>query len=611
MLRLEKTMYSYKVLLSILCGFLVCPISNNHDVAKTKVDNNSFINIKDRDNDYIRETPKDLGQIGNPDYVKIEDYDHCQETSFEIVSYFSNLYEYQASNDVGSCGFVSLCEVLSYYDTFHNDSIIPEAYDRSLSTCLSESEVKQHSPGIIRESYIENQNYTYYDFCHDTMEYNLQSRLTVLNNQLRNTDNNGSHLDGGQAIANFNTSIGGWSYNNLLSEFYSNTPNISFSVTEINNYSEEQYTQNQLLNLTKAFIYSGYPVIVEVKQLGSNGVFGGYHSVVAYEVLDETVYANYGWGSYLTHTPLLNNPQGYNFIEGIYIVSFRSSLHTHSNNYRFGTKSYCGCNLDDTITIKYQPMFTNLPPTIHWMKNGFDETEFYRISIKGAGSDIELVSFMADKNEATLSINQWNTLMESSFLSFEFYLRRFNNNLDYLYGFNKTTFYKSNDALSTLSIAPIGLLFPDSYCSSEVETQRQIGELTFLTRRLRTGFIQYETINLSPRRENAGLAYLELEFTVDIYMIELDISFWGPHEFTNSSNATGYIQFKNSSGDYVNIIDLYNDISLSTDRTNQNHIYLVLPEKTNIIRFYTTAEAIGNTNRGRISIGSFVFYYDL
>ena len=41
-------MYSYKVLLSILLGFLVYPISNNHNVAKTKIDNNSFININDR-----------------------------------------------------------------------------------------------------------------------------------------------------------------------------------------------------------------------------------------------------------------------------------------------------------------------------------------------------------------------------------------------------------------------------------------------------------------------------------------------------------------------------------------------------------------------------------
>ena len=54
-------------------------------------------------------------------------------SQLNMVNYFSNLNTFSPSNKGGSCGFVSLAQVLSYYDTFYNDSIIPEQYDKNLS----------------------------------------------------------------------------------------------------------------------------------------------------------------------------------------------------------------------------------------------------------------------------------------------------------------------------------------------------------------------------------------------------------------------------------------------------------------------------------------------
>ena len=47
-----------------------------------------------------------------------------------ITKYFKNLYKYSPENSYGSCGYVSFIQYLSYYDTFYNDSIIPENYEQ-------------------------------------------------------------------------------------------------------------------------------------------------------------------------------------------------------------------------------------------------------------------------------------------------------------------------------------------------------------------------------------------------------------------------------------------------------------------------------------------------
>lgn len=551
--------------------------------------------------------PRDLGTKGSADYVEITTNNLTQTTSFNLTNYFTNLIDYSAYNSVGSCAYVSLCGLLSYYDTFHNDAIIPEAYDRCNTSATTETEAKLISPGVARVPYDATQYGSYYNFCHQTMSDNLQSKLTVLQNQLSGTDNDGVSINNQNIqTPNFSGQIQGDSYQNLLNEFYANS-DFNIQVSRI----RDGYTQEQKLFYLKAILYSGYPAIVEIKRFVNN-IEVAYHSVIAYEIdAEENVYANYGWGAYGNHFTILGGPEGYNYIEAIYTFSMFEVPHSHSNNYCFGNMHFCGCNLDDTIHIKQQYLYVNVPPILYWMRNVDYSDEFYRITVYGHGSGSEIFTFMASSNEVHLSLNQWNMLMESGYSAFDFYLRRYNNSFDFQYLPTITTLYKSNNSVNMCGMAPISFLLPDSYCPTVEETYRQVGDLHFTLRRLRTGFIQYETVNLSPRRQGAGLAFLEMEFDAEVTMIEVDISFWGRHEATDSSNATGYIQYKDSQNSYQNLIDLYNDITLSKDRYNQNHLYLMLPERSSFIRFYTTAEAVGNTNKGRIAIGGLnVYYFD-
>ena len=77
--------------------------------------------------------------------------------------YFSNLADNIGKNTKGSCGFVAVGMILSFYDTYWDDSTIPETYD-SPCELFSESILQStSSPGIVMEpnsiAYANQQTY--------------------------------------------------------------------------------------------------------------------------------------------------------------------------------------------------------------------------------------------------------------------------------------------------------------------------------------------------------------------------------------------------------------------------------------------------------------------
>lgn len=123
------------------------------------------------------------------------------------------------------------------------------------------------------------------------------------------------------------------------------------------------------------------------------------------------------------------------------------------------------------------------------------------------------------------------------------------------------------------------------------------------TRRLRTGYIEEEYINLSSRRLNAGIAYLEYNCPSYIKKLKINISFWSNAEMYVSGLDKAEIQYLDTEGNWQKLFDLLDDISLSTDRENQNTIYLHFPKETSTFRIYAENDALGDRNKGRISIG--------
>lgn len=73
------------------------------------------------------------------------------QTNYYSTYYFSQLKQNFGNNIKGSCTYVALAMLLSYYDSYWNDSIIPEGYD--MISMLEENELPLlvESPGIYTE----------------------------------------------------------------------------------------------------------------------------------------------------------------------------------------------------------------------------------------------------------------------------------------------------------------------------------------------------------------------------------------------------------------------------------------------------------------------------
>lgn len=256
-------------------------------------------------------------------------------TTFNMNFYFKYLYQYSPVNSDGSCGFVSLIQVMSYYDTFYNDNVISEVYDRTKTNATTLSQAKKTSPGVVSEGRNPEIYPTYYDFCSNTYSYNFQSKLTIIYNNIIGTNQ-----------YNFENSLGIWNYQSVLNSYYGNSQNVI--VNSCSNLSNAQY-----INIIRNNIDSKIPVIVHIRktQIINNEVSYLYHSVVAYDYDDSGIYANFGWGNGSTHKLLLGGDYGYDTIYYIGTLDFSNMGHLHSDNYIISGHHYCGCNQNNTELI--------------------------------------------------------------------------------------------------------------------------------------------------------------------------------------------------------------------------------------------------------------------
>ena len=150
--------------------------------------------------------------------------------------------------------------------------------------------------------------------------------------------------------------------------------------------------------------------------------------------------------------------------------------------------------------------------------------------------------------------------------------------------------------------------FPQSYFYNEEaknhEFYNSLIDVPFITRRKRCGFIEGEYVVLSPRKEDAGTAYLVYQFSQNIEQIMVDLTLWGEYEYLSPTDSFAAIQYRDSDGNWVTALDLLNDITLSTDRNFPDTYSVRFPNGVKVFRFYVTSGLVGTWNKGRICIGT-------
>lgn len=540
-------------------------------------------------------------------YCDCDDLSYYPSTSFNMVDFFKNAYEYIPWNSAGSCGYVSLIEVMSFYDTFYNDDIIPENYDRHFEYATNIDESIADSPGVVRQSYDPTSYDSYYDFCYRTQSFDLQSKLSIINNLINNN-----------STYSFNPSIGGGEYQSLLNAFYSNSNNVLVNDHYFDNVAD-------YVELIKDVIDTGNPAIVQVcNSSPSSPNDYDHHSVVVYDYDSFGLYMNNGLYRTNTHSLLFND---YNKIYGVYVLDYSNMGHSHSNNYVINGECFCGCNVEVSgLQFESSPEWTNVPPTIKWIKNIYDPTESYTIGFKHSINGSFIASTHTNKNRFTPSYCQWKSIMDNLNGWIYVCLQRHSDVFHYDYN-SHLAFFKPVYRLNSFKISPCEYGFADAYpVDSKIaeKYQRMLipnSSVPFRTRRFRTGYIHNEYIVMSCIRENVNEAYIEYAFNSPISGIQVDLSYWRSpsYEYLTSSNGLAELQFwvePNVSnlfqGRWERALDLLSEeTNLPTDRTKQTRYEINFTTQVYSFRFYSKTNVTyhNNNNKGRICIGDLIIRF--
>lgn len=218
----------------------------------------------------------------------------------------SNQYQYY-----GSCGYVAMEMVLSYYDSVITDNVIAESYDVTSSksftsyTAIQTSSYTQ-SPGI-------NDNFhSYLINMGRTQGYTQSTSYEIANADI--------------------------------------APLFTYYFTSRNITSSAYYTSTNTnkVQFCKSAISSGYPVIIHIIGIDTSIYpVSLSHDVVGYKYDSSGIYVNLGWKSTQTSVCISN----YTIDSAVYASI--SATHSHSNNYLWtcsgcsGTICPCGnktCN---------------------------------------------------------------------------------------------------------------------------------------------------------------------------------------------------------------------------------------------------------------------------
>ena len=159
--------------------------------------------------------------------------------------------------------------------------------------------------------------------------------------------------------------------------------------------------------------------------------------------------------------------------------------------------------------------------------------------------------------------------------------------------------------------------FPQQYNNSELSKTIIKNNENINIRRLRTGYINEKGlsgsgdwhITMSAKKQGAGAAYLEYEFSKSINFIYFDIRLWSSNEGISNSNGEAKLQCRDSSGNWVDAIDFLdsnqNTGGFSSDVENPDKFRYDFPYGTTTFRFYSSSinPTNASTNKGRIVIG--------
>ena len=547
--------------------------------------------------------------------------------------YFKNLYTNFGNNKYGTCSYVSLGMLLSFYDSYWDDSFISEAYDvkaefESNRQTLADFDLipsNVNSPGVLFEPNILVDDLTiddYYDIISEYSDTYFQFKLIDFAMSIfgeAKFDGSDSSLGMQQSDVAF-----------LLGAYLDEVSNITSDKASVRSYanSNDELIEDQIIEQ----LIDGTPVILRAKESTSNAG----HTMIAYDYDKNTgeIYVHPGWRDEtnniaLTHVALSDLPYD-DLLDITYIDINDSFTHSHTFNYHssYGD-NICACNYIYPREIELTSgNYGDTLPTFEWMslhnEKWFSTYDLrLEFSIQDSNRYTKSSTSRIDANTYSLSQEEWDLIRFTiSGTTYRILL-----NIDEqsnLFGSDdywcSKSFSKPLEYQYVPYINPDEYGFADAYPSDDETATTFINHEThnngtFQTRRFRTGYIHNEYIVLSPIRSGFSHAFIEYRFNKPVDRIDVQLSHWREYsnEQLNNSNGKAEVQAY-IDGDWVCQLDLLADsTNLPRNRNQPNTYKIILDEPTYNVRFYaeTFTTPTNDSNLGRICIGNLAYYeYD-
>lgn len=262
--------------------------------------------------------------------------------------YFKNLNYGFGYNEFGSCGYVAAGMLLSFWDTYWDDDVVPEYYEEHASLYVNHALLDVDSPGNVREpnSFYQVDASTYH------------SNITTY----KNTYFHFLLLDIGKTL--FNTTAGDYGmtysqYDTLFSQYIYNYRGYSTNDVEIVKFSSTN--SESVRQKAIDYVSRGIPVKLGIDR----------HAVVAYDydAQNDKLYCHFGWGANTTHVTI--ESLGYTSYNNVVAFDFKNT-HSHSDNYEYVDagviNGHCSCEVSIPYQIDGDFMYVDVEPTFSWLQ---------------------------------------------------------------------------------------------------------------------------------------------------------------------------------------------------------------------------------------------------
>ena len=593
---------------------LFCFSNNKNVIFNNNENHNLFMTYASLNDNSVKQLFNSL-ESGSFDDLYINDY-------YEGV-YFSNLHENISNNSHGTCSYVTIGMLLSYYDSYWDDSFIPEEFDIE-----SESYFKTYSsgdfsiqsfyaesPGILFEPSNEVESLSsadYLDYVKSKSNKYFQSKLISLSISYFGAskfDNNLNQF--GMTFTDITGFLGYYLYNYC---------NFNTSEVIIDSCNDLDSVRSYAINKIK----KGIPVLLRSESSSLGG-----HAFITYDYDEKTdeIYVHTGWrdenaNKTLSHVAL-SSTCFTNIIDAISLdVKMSSSI---SFNYRSNSgikgsaRNYIIPQDIEIVSGNYRDEL----PTYVW-KSLYKEkwieeyNPYFNFSILNEYSKNIFQIEEVTTKKIKISNDQWDTLLTNDENDYYAYVQLDSNVYGYFDDyFAKKMFSKPIEYDKLPQIKPNEYGFDDAYSSDETTKNNFVSheindDFKFETRRFRTGYIHNEYIVMSPIRNGFNEAFIEYRFNYAVNRLDVELSYWREisHEWLSSSTGEAFVQYY-WDDQWVNKLDLLSpSTSLPIYRDSHKFYKIKFDNPVYRIRFYARSfkSYINENNRGRICIGNMAIY---